>query len=632
MKGLKKVIALTLAATLIYSSVGQVKAYSLLNENEIVANEEVTDVKDFKYDVLEDKITITGYEGDDEKIIIPEKINDMKVVAIKEEAFKECKLKEIAMPFIESLDERAFIDSSLLEKIEISNKVIVKDDTFKGTNINTVTINYHDEDISKITMEDFNEIVSKLHGIDVSKITEKLVVNKEYKKNLDDITGPVITLKGDEVLKLSVGSVYGEPGATAYDEFEKVEVPVKVEGIVDSTKIGEYTITYTAIDSSRNISNVKRVVKIVDEEAPIIKLNGAAEITIEAGQRYEELGAIGVDSVDGNIKATVESLVNTSKPGVYILTYVVTDSSGNSAQATRKVTVIDTTAPEITLSGQKEITIEGGNKYEDAGATASDIVNGKVDVKVSGEVDTKKVGEYNVTYTAIDAAGNKSTVVRKVKVVDTTRPIIIFNGDKEITLEAKSKYTEQGAIGKDIIDGKVDVTIIADVDTNKVGEYLVSYYAKDKAGNKASAVRKVYVKDTVAPIITLNGDSKVKLEVGDRYVEENAEAKDGVDGQLAVVIDGKVDTSKVGEYTVKYTATDNSKNTSSVTRTIQVEEKKIVDDKVDNTDKDNNNNNNQIVIEKDNNTFYIVIGIIGGILAVIGLTALGFTYYKKNKK
>ena len=69
--------------------------------------------------------------------------------------------------------------------------------------------------------------------------------------------------------------------------------------------------------------------------------------------------------------------------------------------ATRTVTVVDTTAPVITVTGGTA-TVELGSTYTDAGATA----DGGETVTTSGSVDTSTVGTYTITYSATDASGN----------------------------------------------------------------------------------------------------------------------------------------------------------------------------------------------------------------------------------
>ena len=80
-------------------------------------------------------------------------------------------------------------------------------------------------------------------------------------------------------------------------------------------------------------------------------------------------------------------------------------------------------------------------------------------------------------------------------------------------------------------------------------------------------------KDTNAPIITLDGDTLISLNIGSTYTEEGAVAKDDVDGEVAVIISGSVDTSTAGVYAITYTAKDTAGNSATpVTRTVNVGE------------------------------------------------------------
>lgn len=692
MKGYKKIIALSIITTLVYSYFTEITVYS----SDEITKQEFINVSDLQYEKKENNIWITGYNGSEEKLSLAEKIEDSEVTNIDVRAFKESKIKEVEMPFIKEIGEGAFLDSSNLEKIEVSNKVSINVDAFKGTNINTIIINYGEEDIADKNIAEWEEFVKKIDGINLENLTGKFIKNNVYTKNLDDVLGPIITLNGEAEINIEIGSQFVDLGATAYDEFEKVDTIVTSEGTVDTSQLGQYIIIYKSMDGSRNISTATRNVNVIDTVAPEIVLNGEAEIIIEAGKKYEELGAIGIDKVDGSFKASVAGEVDTSIPGEYILTYTATDTSGNSSTITRKVKVIDTTAPEIILNGKSEVTVEAGTKYEELGAVGKDIVDGELKATISGEVNTSKIGEYKLTYTVTDSSGNsaattrkvnvkdtkepeillngkseitleagikyeelgatakdlfegkkavkisgevnisepgeymityvsedssgnKAVVIRKVKVVDTTEPIIIFNGDKEITLEAGTQYVEPGAIGKDIVDGTVKVKISGVIDTGKVGEYKINYTTSDKAGNKASAVRKIKVVDTVAPIITLNGNSTINLEVGDKYEELGAVAKDRVDGMLAVTITGDVDINKAGEYIITYKAIDNSKNESTTTRKVKVTEKIIEEEKI------------EVIKENKSDNKLVLIIVIGGIIIVGGVIAGVMYYYKKRK-
>ncbi|MGK0189064.1 MAG: hypothetical protein ACI9R3_004881 [Verrucomicrobiales bacterium] len=80
----------------------------------------------------------------------------------------------------------------------------------------------------------------------------------------------------------------------------------------------------------------------------------------------------------------------------------------------------DAAAPEVTLNGGAEITLEVGADYADPGFLATDLVDGDVSslVEVTGNVDTTTPGTYLLRYAVRDASGNESSVLtRRVNVV-----------------------------------------------------------------------------------------------------------------------------------------------------------------------------------------------------------------------
>ncbi len=77
------------------------------------------------------------------------------------------------------------------------------------------------------------------------------------------------------------------------------------------------------------------------------------------------------------------------------------------------------------------------------------------------------------------------------------------------------------------------------------------------------------------PTISLIGDENINLQLNDKYKEQGAQAflnKDDISENI--IIDGKVDTSKIGEYKLKYTIFNSkNKNPISIERTIKIEDK-----------------------------------------------------------
>ncbi|MDB4447312.1 DUF5011 domain-containing protein [Akkermansiaceae bacterium] len=261
-------------------------------------------------------------------------------------------------------------------------------------------------------------------------------------------------------------------------------------------------------------SGVMRLVAEEDTSPPVITLTGSALVTIEAGSDYTDAGATASDTVDGAIPVVVDNTVNTQVPGSYLVSFSATDAAGNAAaEVTRTVIVEDTSPPVITLIDSASVTIEAGSEYADAGATATDSLDGAITVEVDNKVNTQVPGSYLVSFAATDAAGNAAVeVTRTVIVEDTLPPVITLIGSASVTIEAGSDYTDAGATASDTVDGAIGVEVDNKVNTQVPGSYLVRFTAADAAGNAALEVtRTVIVEDTLPLVVTsistaANGD------------------------------------------------------------------------------------------------------------------------------
>ncbi len=420
----------------------------------------------------------------------------------------------------------------------------------------------------------------------VSDSTGRTAETRTRTVQVVDTTAPVVSLIGSANIALNVGDTYTESGATASDTCDQSLPAVTIDSsAVDTSQPGSYQVTYNVSDSSGNTATqVIRTVTVSDAGAPVITLTGANPQFIECPSAYTELGATASDDVDGNLtdEITINSTaVNTTVPGTYPVTYNVSDNAGNAAvQVTRTVTVRDTTAPVITLTGNATVALNVGDTYIESGATASDTCDQSLPAVTidSSAVDTTQPGSYQVTYNVSDASGNAaSQVIRTVTVSDAGAPVITLVGANPKFIECPAAYTELGATATDDVDGDLSTDIVIDasaVDTTIPGSYDVTYNVSDTAGNSAQQVtRTVTVRDTTAPVITLTGNATVALNVGDTYTEAGAAATDTCDQSLpAVTIDSSaVDTSQPGSYQVTYNISDSSGNTASqVIRTVTV--------------------------------------------------------------
>ena len=86
----------------------------------------------------------------------------------------------------------------------------------------------------------------------------------------------------------------------------------------------------------------------------------------------------------------------------------------------------DSIAPVITLLGDAAVSIEVGDTYIDAGATAKDNYDGDItsNIVTVSNVDTAIVGSYTVTYDVSDANGNAAATVTRIVTVEDALSVV----------------------------------------------------------------------------------------------------------------------------------------------------------------------------------------------------------------
>lgn len=161
-----------------------------------------------------------------------------------------------------------------------------------------------------------------------------------------------------------------------------------------------------------------------------------------------------------------------------------------------------------------------------------------------------------------------------------THPVIKIIGLPSIDLIVGDSYTDLGATATDVYDGNITANIVTNntVNTNVVGMYYVTYTATNSLGlvsviKREISVTATGVRDTIAPVITLVGNSTVSIRQNNTYTDQGATASDNKDGNITskIIVTSNVNTSVEGTYTVTYNVTDSAGNKATkVTRNVIV--------------------------------------------------------------
>ncbi len=224
-------------------------------------------------------------------------------------------------------------------------------------------------------------------------------------------------------------------------------------------------------------------------DTPVLKMRGDSNVTVEVFSEYHDEGATArtfLQNLDSKIKA--EGTVDTNKLGSYEITYSVSGVNGNSS-IVRFVNVVDTTPPEITLVGEKTVSVCPNREYAEEGYQAVDNYDGYLTDQVTIEKQEDKI-----VYQVKDSSNNETIVERTLVFEDKTSPTIELVGDKEYHIKWKEPYQEPGfKVIDDCESSQGNVEITGYVDVNIKGTYPITYRIKDNAGNEASVTRTVIV-------------------------------------------------------------------------------------------------------------------------------------------
>ena len=333
--------------------------------------------------------------------------------------------------------------------------------------------------------------------------------------------------------------------------------------------LGSSTIIWTAIDNNGNSAFATQQVDVVDTTPPTI--SSIPDIVVEAIVPYDNIVELQEPTADDILG--VISITNDAPEffplGETIVTWTAIDSSNNFSSLTQLVSVIDTTAPEI--SPPMDITQEATSMDENiinlASPTASDIQDVTVYVIAP---DVYPIGETTVTWTAVDASGNSAITTQTVTIVDTTRPALSIPQDQ--TVEASSldgTFVEIGQAESHDITGISSIVNNAP-DVFPLGSTLIAWTTTDNYGNMKTAYQQITVEDTTAPTIISPQD--ITAEATDptmNYIElGELVASDSIG--IESITNDKPDAFAFGSTTITWTVIDTSGNISQATQVVTI--------------------------------------------------------------
>lgn len=384
-----------------------------------------------------------------------------------------------------------------------------------------------------------------------------------------DTTAPVLTIPADYTAECSDDVEFVD--ATAVDACSSVAVwhnDVTTPG----TCAGEYTITrtFTAMDGCGNVSTGVQNITIIDTTAPTLTI--PANYTAECSDVHPMDDATAVDNCGEVTISVVENTIAGTCAGNYIInrTFTATDDCGNSTSDTQVITIVDTTAPVLTIPA--DYTAECSDEHPMLDATATDNCGSVTITTESTTLPGACDSEYTIerTFTAVDDCGNVSTATQTITIVDTTIPVFTFV-PANYTAECSAEQPMDDAVATD----NCGIVSVSEEQTTTegtcVGEYTITrtFTAVDECGNSATATQLITIVDTTAPTLTIPAD--ITSECNENFAEAEATATDNCSDVTITVNETTDDTPSNGYILYReFIATDACGNTTSATQTITV--------------------------------------------------------------
>ena len=254
-----------------------------------------------------------------------------------------------------------------------------------------------------------------------------------FNVTIEDTTAPTFTII-DETIEVGIADIDWTTYITnQIDNSDGILTSLEVEDNVNYNTPGTYTVIVKLTDAASNETSKTINVTVEDTISPEVVLNPSLD-SLDVGSLYTEYGVTSVDITETLV--SIDGTVDTSTPGVYVLTYNVSDTSSNTTIIKRYVTVYGKEPiVEFTL-GQANTTIKVNEQYTDSTCTVTiDGIEYQCTIK-ENNLDTSYPGIYTITY-AYTYNEIEYTYQRYVFVVDGEGLLLLYlpagkEGDVEL--------------------------------------------------------------------------------------------------------------------------------------------------------------------------------------------------------
>ena len=348
---------------------------------------------------------------------------------------------------------------------------------------------------------------------------------------IQDTTAPSLTCPNNITVNNTPGQCSASVAfaATASDACGAVSKVYKIGEIEITSPYtfpkGTTTVNVTVTDEHNNSTPCSFTVTVNDTENPTISAPAAVIVSTDAGQCTASSVALGSPVSGDNCPGS--SVANNAPAifpkGLTVVTWTVTDASGNTATAPQNVTVNDTENPTITCPANVTVstTNSGGTTVSFTLPSGADNCGVQSVVAIPASGSNFPIGTTPVVVTVTDTSGNVGQCSFSVIVAPNTAPVAGNDNMGAVQNHARSVKIEKcGSNDFDLDDDALTVIAVSastnggtvtfnstDITytpaTNYVGADAFTYTISDGRGGMATAtvLVTVYSQDALTPNI-----------------------------------------------------------------------------------------------------------------------------------
>ncbi|MCR5053861.1 MAG: DUF5011 domain-containing protein [Lachnospiraceae bacterium] len=261
---------------------------------------------------------------------------------------------------------------------------------------------------------------------------------------------------------------------------------VEGEKAVNTSMPGDYPVTLKLW-----IFRVNAYVTVRDTVPPDAVMKSAVVECKSEVTPYDVIEKI-IDETPTTAKFAL--IPSTEEAGVYEVTVILTDYSGNETRKTSLITV----SPVYS-----KLSVEAGKPFPEKEAFFINNDYSYLDIKTDvSSIDMNVPGEYDILF-----SGDIGDYISVLSVKDTVAPVITALNDINVE-EGDTLFYRQYVSVSDNSGNNITLDIDSSgVDINTPGEYSVTYVARDESGNQSTLILPVVVGKTTVDRMKVNEEA-----------------------------------------------------------------------------------------------------------------------------